>query len=349
MTGSSTPVDQGPEAWSPQIVTSLTQLQSEVVSRWSVTVQSRPRQALVLLRDGIAIVGDNQTYLNTELDAFSRVTFPDETHASVRFSLKKVDLEFASAADAQQFRTAVALAAMVPSAGQRTGVALRRSDTTAHDKPMTAPPTSKGWYDRDGDPEGVQRWHDGTKWTTKINGGQAQNELHQAKREQAATSLPNRQLTLRIDALEEQVARIAESDLGYPLPQSTSSPSRTRSHLESSRSTRGGIMNEAQTVARPYSETKRVGGARYVGDAAPIAGVPLSRILNAACYIISGIASLAVSTQSGMPTLSLVLFGLAAIGYGVKIVVTRGSYWVSSVVYVVAVFAVVGVFGVFAQ
>ena len=108
-------------------------------------------------------------------------------------------------------------------------------------------------------------------------------------------------------------------------------------------------MNEAQTVARPYSETKRVGGARYVGDAAPIAGVPLSRILNAACYIISGIASLAVSTQSGMPTLSLVLFGLAAIGYGVKIVVTRGSYWVSSVVYVVAVFAVVGVFGVFAQ
>lgn len=101
------------------MVSGLTQLQSKVVSRWSVTVQSRPRQALVLLQDGIAIVCDNQTYKTTELDAFSRVTFPDDTHASVRLSLNKVDVEFDKTGEAQQFRAAVtARREIVPAAGQ---------------------------------------------------------------------------------------------------------------------------------------------------------------------------------------------------------------------------------------
>lgn len=33
-----------------------------------------------------------------------------------------------------------------------------------------APPRSRGWYHRDGDPEGVQRWHTGTAWTDSTTG-----------------------------------------------------------------------------------------------------------------------------------------------------------------------------------
>lgn len=136
MTDSSIPVGQRRDAWSPQVVTGLTQLQSKVVSRWPVTVHSRPRQALVLLQDGIAIVCDDQTYLTTELDAFSRITFLDDTHVSVRMWLKKVDVEFANAAEAQHFRNAVsARTSVVPAAGHGTRAPLKPSDASARGKP----------------------------------------------------------------------------------------------------------------------------------------------------------------------------------------------------------------------
>ena len=86
------------------------------------------------------------------------------------------------------------------------------------------------------------------------------------------------------------------------------------------------------------------GEARFVGDARPIAGIPLSRIFNAVCYVIAGIAMLVISAQPSVPPLWPLVFGLLALAYGVKILVTRGSYWVHSLVYVIAIGAVVAMF-----
>jgi hypothetical protein len=90
------------------------------------------------------------------------------------------------------------------------------------------------------------------------------------------------------------------------------------------------------TVAQEF------GNAKFVGDAAPIGGIPLSRILNAACYLVAGLAALVLAGQPKVPTFWAVLLGLASIAYGAKILLTRSSYWVSSAVYAVALFAVVG-------
>jgi len=93
-------------------------------------VNSLPRQALVLQEDAIAIVCDNLTYRSTERDAFSRVTFTDDTRASVNLPLRKtVEVEFDNATEAQQFRTAVtARAATVPPAGQGADAPARPSE-----------------------------------------------------------------------------------------------------------------------------------------------------------------------------------------------------------------------------
>jgi hypothetical protein len=82
------------------------------------------------------------------------------------------------------------------------------------------------------------------------------------------------------------------------------------------------------------------GGARFVGDAAPIGGIPLSRIFDAACYVITGIALFVMTGQTSTPVWITVLLGLAALGYGIKILATRSSYWVSSIVYAVTFIAV---------
>lgn len=94
------------------------------------------------------------------------------------------------------------------------------------------------------------------------------------------------------------------------------------------------------------AEPKRAeyGEARFVGDARPIAGIPLSRIFNAACWIIAGIAMLVISAQPTIPTVWPLIFGLAGIAYGAKILFTRSAYWVSSTVYVIAIGAVVAMF-----
>jgi hypothetical protein len=91
------------------------------------------------------------------------------------------------------------------------------------------------------------------------------------------------------------------------------------------------------------------GSAKFIGDAAPIGGIPLSRLLNAACYFIAGVAGLVLAGQPEVPTLLAVLLGLASMTYGAKILLTRSSYWVSSAVYAVAFFAVVGAISLMAS
>ena len=80
------------------------------------------------------------------------------------------------------------------------------------------------------------------------------------------------------------------------------------------------------------------GGARFVGDAAPVAA--MSRFFNAGCYIVTGIAMFVVSGQVSDQAWMAILLGIAGVGYGVKILATRSSYWVSSVIYVLPVLAV---------
>lgn len=94
--------------------------------------------------------------------------------------------------------------------------------------------------------------------------------------------------------------------------------------------------------------TSPMGEARFVGSAMPLGGVPISRLLNAACYIIAGIASLILSSQPQVGGWAVAL-GLAAIAYGIKIVITKTSYWVSSAVYVVAIFSVLAAMGALTQ
>lgn len=133
MTDSSIPFARQPDAFSPPVVARLAQLPYRVVLQWPVAVHSLPGQAVVVLRNGIAIVCDNQTYLNTELDAFRRVTFSDDTHASVRLSLKKVDVEFPSAAEAGYFRTAVTDRVMTaPPSAEVRAVRSKASSMTAN-------------------------------------------------------------------------------------------------------------------------------------------------------------------------------------------------------------------------
>jgi hypothetical protein len=80
------------------------------------------------------------------------------------------------------------------------------------------------------------------------------------------------------------------------------------------------------------------GGARFVGDAAPVAA--LSRFFNAACYIVTGIALFVGSGQVSDNAWIAVLLGFVGVGYGLKILMTRTSYWVSSIIYLLPFAAV---------
>jgi hypothetical protein len=77
--------------------------------------------------------------------------------------------------------------------------------------------------------------------------------------------------------------------------------------------------------------------------------MPLSRILNALCYVVAGIAMIVISAQPRIPVAAPLLIGLAFIAYGIKIAVTRGSYWMASFIYVLAIGAVLAMFGVLSR
>jgi hypothetical protein len=95
------------------------------------------------------------------------------------------------------------------------------------------------------------------------------------------------------------------------------------------------------------------GKARFVGDAAPVGGIPLSRLFNSICYVIAGIALVVMSQLPGFPgggSMALaIVIGLLAIAYGAKIALTRTSYWVSSWVYVLAFGSVAAMVGFLSQ
>lgn len=93
-------------------------------------------------------------------------------------------------------------------------------------------------------------------------------------------------------------------------------------------------------ATEPEEARPRTSGARFLGDAAPVAGIPLSRIGNGLCYVLTGVALLVGGATGGTSMLWGLLLGLFCVGYGVRILLTRGSYWISSAIYVGALFAV---------
>lgn len=94
------------------------------------------------------------------------------------------------------------------------------------------------------------------------------------------------------------------------------------------------------------SKTTRAKEHKWVGDADVGGGVSLSRFLNSAVYVIAGISFMvfAGKVEGGM-TPGAAALGLAFLAYGIKIFVTRSSYWVSAIVYFVAVLGVAAAFG----
>lgn len=82
------------------------------------------------------------------------------------------------------------------------------------------------------------------------------------------------------------------------------------------------------------------GQAKLVGDATPFGGMPISRMLNGLCYIVTGIALFVAAGQGAPSAWIAVLIGLGALGYGLKILLTRSSYWITTVVYLAPIFAI---------
>ena len=93
-------------------------------------------------------------------------------------------------------------------------------------------------------------------------------------------------------------------------------------------------------AAAPAAAGPAYGQAKLVGDARPLGGMPISRMLNGLCYVITGIALFVVAGQGAPSGWVAVLIGLGALGYGAKIWLTRTSYWITSVVYLAPIFAI---------
>ena len=94
------------------------------------------------------------------------------------------------------------------------------------------------------------------------------------------------------------------------------------------------------TQARLTSE-----GPRYVGDAAVGEYWSVRQLLDAAAYVVAGIALIVMAMQPDVDSAWLPLIGLASMLYGAKIAIAGGSYWVSSWVYAIAGIAVLVALG----
>lgn len=106
---------------------------------------------------------------------------------------------------------------------------------------------------------------------------------------------------------------------------------------------------EDEPRPQPVKLTSTAGTRRWVGDA-EVAGRPLGRVFDASCYAVAGIAvvvaGLASTDDSAPPWLPLI--GGAGVLYGLRIFLTDGSYWTSTWVYVIALFAVLFALGALA-
>lgn len=88
---------------------------------------------------------------------------------------------------------------------------------------------------------------------------------------------------------------------------------------------------------------RAAGGPRFVSDAR-VGTMTARRAADAACYLIAGLALLVLAREPELGW-KTGLFGAGCLGYGSWIFATRKSYWVSTLVYVVSLFAVAWAIG----
>lgn len=86
------------------------------------------------------------------------------------------------------------------------------------------------------------------------------------------------------------------------------------------------------------------GGPRYIGVADLGGGVTVRRLFDAACYVIAGVALIVMAASTKDAGWAAVA-GIGVIVYGGKIALTTTSYWVSTMIYLLAVLAIAGAIG----
>ncbi len=84
---------------------------------------------------------------------------------------------------------------------------------------------------------------------------------------------------------------------------------------------------------------------RYVSDAQIGENFTVRQVIDGLCWIIAGIAGIVLATQPELFNVWIILVGIAAVIYGLRVLFGGGSYWVSNFVYLIAILAVAAAFG----
>jgi hypothetical protein len=83
---------------------------------------------------------------------------------------------------------------------------------------------------------------------------------------------------------------------------------------------------------------------RFIGDAELGSYWTVRQIIDAICYVVSGIVLIVIAAQPEGADWAALL-GIGAILYGLRIVAMGGTYWVSYWIYVVTLFVIVYMLG----
>ncbi len=99
-----------------------------------------------------------------------------------------------------------------------------------------------------------------------------------------------------------------------------------------------------QSASRAAAQSTRP-SPRYVSDAQIGENFTVRQVLDGLCWMIAGIAAVVFGTQPEFSSGWVIAGGLAAVVYGLRVLFGGGSYWVSNVVYLIAILSVAAAFG----
>ena len=99
-----------------------------------------------------------------------------------------------------------------------------------------------------------------------------------------------------------------------------------------------------QPASRAAAQSARP-SPRYVSDAQIGENFTVRQVLDGLCWMIAGIAAVVFGTQPEFSSGWVIAGGLAAVVYGLRVLFGGGSYWVSNVVYLIAILSVAAAFG----
>ena len=83
---------------------------------------------------------------------------------------------------------------------------------------------------------------------------------------------------------------------------------------------------------------------RYVSDAQIGENFTVRQVVDGLCWMIAGIAAVVFGTQPEYSSVWVILIGIAAVIYGLRVLFAGGSYWVSNVVYLITILTVTAAF-----